>query len=126
MIAGIGLDIIEIVRLSKVIEKYPDAFLKYVYTEEEQKIAKSRRNSIQFLAGRWAAKEAFVKALGVGIGHHCHWLDIAILNDEKGRPTVRLKGRGLKTTEELSISRINVSISHEISMASAFVVLERD
>ena len=126
MISGIGVDIVEVARLSRVIGKYPDSFIRFVYTEKERNLAEIRKNSIQFYAGRWAAKEAFVKALGVGIGHQCHWLDIEVLNDRFGKPYIKIEGRGLETANNLGAKDIHLSISHEPSLACAFVLIEKN
>ena len=126
MISGIGVDIVEVARLSRAIEKYPTSFIRFVYTEKERKLAEIRKNSIQFYAGRWAAKEAYVKALGVGIGHQCHWLDIEILNDPHGKPYIKVEGRGLETAQKLNAQVTHLSISHEPTVACAFVVIEKN
>ncbi len=83
MIIGIGNDITECARIRTVLEKHGKTFLDHLLTEREQSLAGGR---LEFYAGRWAAKEAVAKALGCGIGTHCAFTDIEILNDEAGRP----------------------------------------
>ncbi len=125
MIAGIGFDIVEISRLESAIAKHPKTFVNHVYTRNEQATADGKKNKIQFYAGRWAAKEAFVKALGIGIGQQCKWVDIEITNDDLGQPMIALSGDGATTLKSRKITHIHVSISHEKNVAGAVVVLER-
>ena len=78
----------------------------------------------EFIAGRWAAKEAFSKALGTGMCAECAFVEIEVLSDERGKPFVKLYAATAETAKRLGITRIHVSISHERELATAFVVLE--
>ena len=80
----------------------------------------------EFIAGRWAAKEAFSKALGTGMCAECAFVEIEVLSDERGKPFIRLYAATAETAKRLGVSRIHVSISHERELATAFVVLETD
>ena len=121
MIAGIGSDITECERIQDVLRKHGDLFLKHLLTSRE--LAESG-DRLSYYAGRWAAKEAISKALGCGIGGHCAFTDIEILNNAAGRPEAVLSGAAKETAEKLQIARIHLSISHERHYAIATAVLE--
>jgi holo-[acyl-carrier protein] synthase len=138
MIVGIGTDMTGLDRIKRLLEgKRGDAFLKRALTEEEQEIAKAiqshRHRYIEFVAGRWAAKEAIAKALGCGIGATVGLQDIAVLPDENGRPVCTLSGkawerlarRGCNADAAQARIAIHVSITHSNGMAAAFAVAER-
>lgn len=125
MLKGLGTDIVEIARLKTSVERTGQAFLEKVYSAEELAIvpAKEPRRS-EFLAGRWAAKEAFSKALGCGITEKCRLKEITVLNDEAGKPFISLAGAAAQSAKKLGVSRIHLSISHEKDYATAVVCLE--
>lgn len=124
MIIGLGTDIIKVSRIEKMLQKHQKAFLQKIFTKAERINAEDRKNIYQHLAGRLAAKEAFSKALGYGIGDKCAWKDIAIINDSNGKPSINLCGDALQTITALSVTNIHLSISHETSFAVATVILE--
>ena len=125
MIYGIGTDIADIERIRKVLEKHGDHFAETVLSAKELEIFCERSGKAEFLAGRWAGKEAFSKALGTGIGENCSFHEIEILPDEKGRPVIaRLYGKALKTVQDKGIENYHISISHEREYATAYVILE--
>jgi holo-[acyl-carrier protein] synthase len=116
MIEGIGIDLIEIKRIENIVcrqKRFPERIL----TEKELKIYESMKpaRQIEFLAGRYAAKEAYAKAVGTGIGKHLSWRDIEITVDDTGRPIMAAKGRP---------DRIHVSITHTRAYAAAEVIIE--
>lgn len=115
MIAGIGLDIVELERIAKL-DARSDKFRLRILVEEElasyETLALHRRT--EFLAGRFAAKEAFAKALGTGIGAACRFEDIAVLPDESGKPVLYFKGKSADGF---------VSITHTQTVAAAQVIL---
>ncbi len=113
MIKGVGVDITSIKRIESVLDAHKERFLKRVFTAAESAYCMAMSRPAVHLAGRFAAKEAVKKAAGAGRG----WTDIEIVNDEKGKPSVRLKNHG----EGL---RINISISHSDDYAVAFVTVE--
>ncbi len=123
MIAGMGTDIVEIRRIAAK----EQLIAGHVLNEREQAFSADWCGSrkTEFLAGRWAAKEAFAKALGTGIGEHCSFDQITVLPDDKGRPVVSVTGNAEKTLNALGVSRIHVSISHERDYAVATVILEK-
>lgn len=127
MIYGIGTDIADIQRIRKVYEKHGTHFARTLLSEKELEILHDRIGKAEFLAGRWAAKEAFAKALGTGIGESCSFTEIEILPDEHGAPEITaLYGKAGKTVQEKGITRYHVSISHERDYAVGFVVMETE
>lgn len=116
MIIGIGIDIVEIGRIRKLVESQP-RFPDRVLTEQERAVFNdhSGHRQIEFLAGRFAAKEAFSKAIGTGIGKHLSFLDIETEADSNGRPMIT------KPDDD----RVHLSISHSEHYAIAQVILEK-
>ena len=113
----IGVDIIEIGRIERAISKWHDAFLKRIYTPAEL----NGHYNVSSMAARFAAKEAVMKALGVGIGA-VSWRDIEILRKKGGASLVNLHGRALARSKEIGIFRFSISMSHSREYAVAFVV----
>ena len=122
-ICGLGTDIIEIIRVKEALNRFAGRFRERVYTAKELILAHNKSNHAAYFAGRWAAKEAAAKALGCGIGEKCAFTDIEVLNDRQGRPVMRFSGAAAKTAEELKVSEIKLSISHENHYAVATVIL---
>lgn len=125
MIVGTGVDLVEISRIRKLIERFEASFTNKVFTVNEQHEARLRRVPAIYYAGRWAAKEAVSKALGCGIGAQCAWLDIEVCNTPVGRPEVTLSGAALETMRRLGAKSVHLSVSHEASYAIASVILEK-
>ena len=125
MILGLGTDIIKVSRIEKMLQNYSQTFLDKIFTETERINAEDRKNINQYLAGRLAAKEAFSKALGYGVGDKCAWKDISIINDSNGKPSINLCGDAQQTAMVLGVTNIHLSISHETNLAVATVILER-
>ncbi len=119
MITGIGLDIIELDRIRRIVERQP-GFIKRVLTinEIEKFVALSKERKVEFLAGRFAVKEAYSKALGTGIGEEIGFQDIEVINDERGKPRITILKDSSTTTNIL------VSITHTRQYAAAQVILE--
>jgi holo-[acyl-carrier protein] synthase len=111
----LGIDIIKIERIAAAIKKFGDRFANRVLTEGEQRYVRMRP---QNFAGRWAAKEAVSKVLGLGV-RGVGWRDIEIVRLPTGAPSVRLHGRARTRAEQLEMGRIAVSISHEGDYAVA-------
>lgn len=116
MILGIGNDIIEIARIQTAIDRYQGRFLDRVFTSQEQAYCQSKKEAARHFAGRFAAKEAVVKALGTGFSQGLTWLDVEILNDEAGKPHVYLS---FPLKQGASIM---ISISHCKEYATAVAV----
>ena len=122
MILGVGIDIVEIKEIDESIQS--EAFTRKVFTSPEKQSVERYRNRAEHLAGKFAVKEAFMKAIGAGIRQEIWFTQIEVLNDESGKPQVQVKGEAEKRLEELGAERIHVSISHSGGMAVAVVILE--
>jgi holo-[acyl-carrier protein] synthase len=118
-IKGLGTDIIEIERMHKSIERHGQHFLNRLFTQKEQDYCYKFKNPAPHFAGRFAAKEAIVKALGTGFGVHIAWHDIEVLNDEYGKPIVYLSS---EASEKFHSPHLLVSISHCESYATATAI----
>jgi holo-[acyl-carrier protein] synthase len=121
-VLGIGTDIIECLRIAHMIERHGELFINRVYTPHEIRYCQSRKQATQHFAGRWAAKEAILKALGTGWRKGISWRDIEIRNDPGGKPVVGLRGGARDMVEKLGIREMLVSISHCRSHATAYAL----
>jgi holo-[acyl-carrier protein] synthase len=121
-ILGIGTDIIECPRIGKMIEHHGELFLRRVYTEREIRYCQARKHAIEHFAGRWAAKEAILKAIGTGRSHGIAWTNIEVRTGTDGRPQVMVCGAARETTVERGIADILVSISHCRTYATAYAM----
>lgn len=118
MIRGIGTDIIEVSRIEGNIKRHGQKFLDKVFTVNEQAYCKSFRESARNFAGRFAAKEAVVKALGTGLSEGVDWLDIEILNDAQGKPFLIFSEK-FKILFENPVIHLSISHCHEYATATA-------
>lgn len=123
MILGIGTDIVEVTRIAKSIEK--NAFKEKVFSKTEITYCESKKNKAESYAARFAAKEAFFKALGTGWRGGMAFNEVEIKNDKLGKPTLNVAGKTAKIIEKINIKTIHVSLSHTKETAIAMVVLER-
>jgi holo-[acyl-carrier protein] synthase len=121
-ILGIGSDIIECPRIGKMIEHYGELFLRRVYTDREIRFCQSRKHAIEHFAGRWAAKEAILKAMGSGRADGIAWTDIEVRNDHGARPQVLVCGPARETALERGIGDVLISISHCRTYATAYAL----
>ncbi len=121
MIVGIGTDIIEIERIKNAVEKNGRNFLARIFTEGEIAYCYLKKNPYPSLAGRFAAKEAVLKALGCGLTG-CKWTDAEVFRKEKGAPQIVLSGNLSKVAEGLKIRKVLISISHDKGRATAFAI----
>jgi len=110
MIKGIGVDIIEIERVEKAVNRSP-RFIQRIFTEEEIHYFEMKNMKIESIAGNFAAKEAVMKTLGTGL-RGFQWTDIEIVRNEFGKPEVRLYNEALRIAESQDIKQIMISISH--------------
>jgi holo-[acyl-carrier protein] synthase len=121
MVLGLGIDIIEIERIKKSIEKYGDKFLDKVFTEDEIQYCNAKFNKYQHYAARFAAKEAVYKALASGWKEGLRWKDIEIQNDASGMPSINPKG---KLQSFLSNNtQLRISISHSENYVTSVAII---
>ena len=119
-VVGIGTDIIECHRIAEMIEKHSDVFIDRVFTPGEVEYCGQRRSFVQHYAGRWAAKEAILKAMGTGWSKGIKWRDLEIQTLPGGQPVVQLGGVAKEICESKGISKMLISISHTQGYATAF------
>jgi holo-[acyl-carrier protein] synthase len=125
-IVGIGLDLVNIARLEAIARRWQDRFLQRVYTEDERQASFGRAWPYASLAGRFAAKEAMLKALGTGWSAGVSWQDIQVLNEVGGRPVATVRGRTGVLVQQAGVTRIHVSLSHDGDYAIAEVILTNE
>ena len=125
MIAGIGVDIVEIARIQAMLDRYGERFLARVYTEAETAYAMGGAYRAERLAGRFAVKEAVMKALGTGKSQGILWRDVETLRGRLGKPEVRLHGQAVKWATSRGFGEAHASITHDGGKAVAFVILEK-
>ncbi|MCF6093763.1 holo-ACP synthase [Microaerobacter geothermalis] len=124
MIIGIGIDLVEISRIKKIIENQ-GRFIYRIFTPREIALFPSNGlRRIEYISGRFAAKEAFSKAAGTGIGRRCSWKDIEIIPDDSGKPYLWLSQEMIQKLSFTSRMKIHLSISHGKQYAIAQVILE--
>ena len=124
MIYGVGTDIVSIDRIQKIILKNREGFIKRVLTEHEQALFANKADSAAFCAKRFAAKEAFSKALGTGIGRVVSFQDLTVRNNDNGKPHFIPSEKLRLYLLEKGVKQAHLSISDENQYAVAFVVLE--
>jgi len=124
-IAGLGTDIVECVRIRKMIADHGELFLQRVYTDKEIRYCQARRQAAEHFAGRWAAKEAVLKALGTGWRRGISWRDVEIRNDPSGQPKVAVRGEAKEIAKRLRLKDILITISHCRQFATAYAVAVR-
>jgi holo-[acyl-carrier protein] synthase len=121
-VIGIGTDIVECLRIAQMIERHGELFIDRVYTAAEIEYCRSRKQATQHFAGRWAAKEAILKAIGTGWRRGISWRDMEVRNEGGGKPTVALRGGARDVVEQLGVGEILVTISHCRTHATAFAI----
>jgi holo-[acyl-carrier protein] synthase len=125
MIVGIGVDIVEIARIQGLLDRHGERFLTRVYTEAETAYAMRGVNKAERLAGRFAVKEAVMKALGTGKSQGILWRDVETLRGPFGKPEVHLHGQAVNWAKWRKEDLIHVTITHDGGKAVAFVILEK-
>ncbi len=127
MILGMGIDLASLDRIGAILERSGERFLERILTEGEKKqLPKQGRRRIEWVAGRFAAKEAASKALGTGIAAGITMKDIEILSSPEGCPRILLHGQAGERALAMGASRTHLSISHEKETACAVVILENN
>ena len=117
-----GIDLVDCPRIEEMIKRHGERFVNRVFTANEQAYAEANKNSIEKLAGRFAAKEAILKLIGTGWRGKIAWTDIEVINNPKGQPEITLSGEVEKLADKLGIKHISVSITHTANFAIASAV----
>jgi holo-[acyl-carrier protein] synthase len=115
---SIGSDIVEVARVERLITRYERAERR-LFTEAEIDYCRARRNWHEHMAARFAAKEAVLKALGTGLGPGMRWTDVEVVNEDNGRPVVRLSGEVAAFAERTGVRQLELSLSHTSGLALA-------
>jgi holo-[acyl-carrier protein] synthase len=124
MILGTGVDLAEVRRIREAIERYGERFMRRIYTEAEIAYVERKANRFERYAGRFAAKEAGMKAIGTGWKRGVRWQDFEVSNLPSGRPTLRLHGEAARIAEKMGVKTISLSITHTVELGMAQVILE--
>ena len=124
MISGVGIDTVEIARFRRFLEEGNQAIIARLFNREERDRCSVRKDAASCYAARFAAKEAFLKALGSGLRDGISWHDMEIVNNESGKPELLLAGRARELFEKQGLSAVFLSLSHDGGQAVAMVVLE--
>ena len=124
MTSGVGIDMIEVERVAEKINK-ESGFREMVFSKTEIAYCESKKNKFESYAARFAAKEAFFKALGTGWAENTQFSEVEIINNKEGKPEVHLLGSTLETINAMGIKKILVSLSHIKTIASAVVMIEK-
>ena len=124
MILGTGVDLAEVDRIRAAITRYGRRFIERVYTPAEIAYVERRANRFERYAGRFAAKEAGMKAIGTGWRRGVRWQDFEVANLPTGRPTLKLHGEAARVAAQLGVKLISLSITHTAELGMAHVILE--
>ena len=124
MIVGLGIDITEVSRIASAINRRGMSFLERVYTPSEIAYCEKHRNRAERFAGRFAAKEAAMKALGTGWTNGVRWVDIEVVREPSGKPTLKLSGASQEIADRLGVKHIALTITHTGNTALAQVIFE--
>jgi holo-[acyl-carrier protein] synthase len=124
MIAGTGIDLVDVKRMQRLLAKWGDRFTGRFFCPREMAYCRERASPAIHFAARFAAKEAFLKALGVGLGMGDALKDIEIVNDDRGKPEMFLHGEAQRRLGDLGVRRVHLSLTHTVESAVAMVILE--
>jgi len=124
MIVGTGIDIAEVPRIRRSIERFGERFIRRIYTGGEIRYCDSKANRVERYAARFAAKEASMKALGTGWNFGVRWVDCEVVRMPGGRPTIKFHGKAAEFAAKLGVRNAALSISHTAEQAIAQVILE--
>lgn len=124
MIVGVGIDLTPVDRMERAMARHPGRFEARVFTDEERRYCRERARPAEHFAGRFAAKEATLKALGVPEGLSWHEMEIVPAAGPSTRPEVRLSGVAAEAARRLGVARLHVSITHAGGQATAVVIAE--
>jgi holo-[acyl-carrier protein] synthase len=125
VIFGIGTDIVELSRVQETWNRFGDHFVKRLLMDEERVLFERNKQPVRFLAMRFAAKEATVKAMGTGFAHGVWIRDVGIVNNDWGRPEIIWSERGRKVCDDLGIGEGHVSLTDDAGLILAFAIVMR-
>ena len=125
MVVGLGVDIVEVDRIRKALENQPK-MVERVFTEEEAEYCGARKNRYQHFAGRFAAKEAALKALATGLAQGIRWRDVEVSAEPSGQPHIHFHRKAAEVFESLHTGSALLTITHAEAYAVAVVILERN
>lgn len=125
MIFGVGTDIAEVARVGQTFERFGERFVDRLLMPEERPLFARSKWPVRFLAMRFAAKEAAVKALGTGFRHGMWIRDVGVVNNERGRPLIIFSARGRDVCQRLGVGEVHVSLSDDAGLVVAFAVAMR-
>ncbi len=124
MIVGTGVDLAEVARIRHAVERYGRRFVERVFTPAEIAYVERKANRYERYAGRFAAKEAGMKAIGTGWKRGVRWVDFEVANLPSGKPTLRLHGEAARVAERMGVKSIALSLTHTAELGMAHVILE--
>ena len=124
MIVGLGMDLVKIERVWAMIQRRPERALRRLFTEAEARRCGASRHPAESYAARFAAKEAFFKAVGTGVGGGGEWTEVEVVSLPTGAPTLRLTGRAAEVAAARGAIRIHLTLTHAGDTAAAVVILE--
>ncbi len=124
MIIGTGVDLAEVDRIRKAIERHGPRFIQRIYTPDEIAYVERKANRFERYAARFAAKEAGMKAIGTGWSGGVRWQDFEVANLRSGKPTLKLHGVAAKVAARLGVRSVALSLTHTAQQGMAFVLLE--
>ena len=125
MVLGIGTDIFEVQRMKSRLEQQP-SFIDGIYSIAEIEYCNQFKNKEEHFAARYAAKEAFLKAIGTGWRNGIKFNEIEILNDKLGKPEIKLTGKAKEIVKNLNGNSVHISLSHTKDLAIAFIIINND
>jgi holo-[acyl-carrier protein] synthase len=125
MIYGVGIDLVENDRIEKIIQKWGEKFLSRVFSDREICYCGRHAQSFIHYGARFAVKESFLKAIGMGLGRGVKLLEIEVVNNKSGKPEINLSGGAREFLVKAGIEKIHLSITHTKNYSSAMVLLEK-
>jgi holo-[acyl-carrier protein] synthase len=124
MIIGTGIDLADVKRMQRLLAKWGDRFTGRFFSPGEMAYCRQKASPAIHFAARFAAKEAFLKSLGIGLGMGVALKDIEVVNDDRGKPDLVLYGEARRMIDERGIRRMHLSLTHTAESAVAMVILE--
>jgi len=125
MIYGVGTDLVEVERIERILKKWRERFTMKVFSDGEIRYCRTKVCPARHFAARFAAKEAFLKGLGMGMGRGVGFRDVEVINSAEGKPALKLQERARDMVEKAGIRESHLSISHTERYAMAVVALEK-